>query len=137
MDGISCAVGQGPTWKTVHIAAFYSANLKFNSAQQNYPVHEIELVGGVEMMLRHSDILQGMHFSWVTDHHDKGLTHLLNQKNLSGRQVRWVKKINSFGFNFHVLYVPGASRVRKMWQSCGRTVAHVLGGCARNCSRQE
>jgi RNase H-like domain found in reverse transcriptase len=54
-------------------------------------------------MLRHSDILQGARFKWVTDH--KGLTHLLNQKNLSGRQARWLEKISSF--DFEVVYVPG------------------------------
>ena len=74
--------------------AFYSA--KLNSAQQNYPVHEIELMAGVETMLRHADILQGVKFKWVTDH--KGLTHLLNEKNLSGRQARWLEKISSFDF---------------------------------------
>ena len=47
--------------------------------------------------------MQGAHFKWVTDH--KGLTHLLNQKNLSGRQARWLEKISSF--DFEVVYVPG------------------------------
>jgi hypothetical protein len=67
-------------WKTAKIAAFYSA--KLNSAQQNYPVHEIEMLAGIETMLRHADILQGAKFKWLTDH--KGLIYLLNQKNLSG-----------------------------------------------------
>lgn len=48
-------VSQGPDWKTAKIAAFYSA--KLNSAQQNYPVHEIEMLAGIEMMLRYADIL--------------------------------------------------------------------------------
>jgi len=98
---ISGLVSQGNDWKTPKIAAFYSA--KLNSAQQNYPVHEIEMLAGIETMLRHSDILQGTHFKWVTDH--KGLTYLLNQKNLSGRQARWLEKISSF--DFEVVYVPG------------------------------
>jgi RNase H-like domain found in reverse transcriptase len=62
---------------------FYS--MKLNSAQQNYPVHEIELVAEIETMLWHTDILQGVKFKWVTDH--RGLTHLLNQKSLSGWQA--------------------------------------------------
>jgi len=99
--GISGLVSQGNEWKTAKIAAFYSA--KLNPAQQNYPVHEIEMLAGIETMLRHSDILQGTRFKWVTDH--KGLTHLLNQKNLSGRQARWLEKISSF--DFEVVYVPG------------------------------
>ena len=55
--GISGLVSQGNDWKTAKIAAFYSA--KLNSAQQNYPVHEIEMLAGIETTLRHSDILQG------------------------------------------------------------------------------
>ena len=90
--GISGLVSQGLDWKSVKIAAFYSA--KLNSAQQNYPVHEIEMLAGVETMLRYMDILQGISFQWLTDH--KGLTHLLNQKNLSGRQARWLEKISTF-----------------------------------------
>ena len=99
--GISGLVSQGDNWRTAKIAAFYSA--KLNPAQQNYPVHEIEMLAGIETMLRHSDILQGARFKWVTDH--KGLTHLLNQKNLSGQQARWLEKISSF--DFEVVYVPG------------------------------
>lgn len=87
------------------MAAFYSA--KLNPAQQNYPVHEIEMLAGVETMLRHVDLLQGVKFKWVTDH--KGLIHLLNQKNLSGRQARWMEKIAIFPFK--VLYIPGAENV--------------------------
>ena len=95
--GISGLVSQGIDWKTAKIAAFYSA--KLNSAQQNYPVHEIEMLAGVETMLRHVDILQ--------DH--RGLIHLLNQKNLSGRQARWLEKISSF--TFEVVYIPGSENV--------------------------
>ncbi len=54
--GVDGLVSQGADWKTARIAAFYSA--KLNSAQQNYPVHEIEMLAGVETMLRHRDILQ-------------------------------------------------------------------------------
>jgi RNase H-like domain found in reverse transcriptase len=85
--------------------AFYSA--KLNSAQQDYSVHEIELMAGIKTMLCHADILQGVWFKWVTDH--KGLTHLLNQKNLSGRQAQWLEKISSF--DFEVVYVPGNENV--------------------------
>lgn len=79
--GISGVVSQDHEWKTAKIAAFYS--VKLNSAQQNYPVHEVEMLAGIETMLHYADILQGVSFQWLTDH--KGLTHLLNQKNLSGR----------------------------------------------------
>jgi hypothetical protein len=103
--GISGLISQGDDWKTARIAAFYSA--KLNAAQQNYPVHEVEMFAGIETMLHHVDLLQGARFRWLTDH--KGLTHLLNQKNLSGRQARWLEKISAF--SFEVVYIPGCDNV--------------------------
>ena len=105
LTGIAGVVSQGEDWKTAVVAAFYSA--KLNNAQKNYPVHEIEMLAGVETMLRHKDILQGVHFKWITDH--KGLIYLLNQKALSGRQARWLEKISSFVFE--VVYVAGSDNV--------------------------
>jgi hypothetical protein len=103
--GITGVVAQGTDWKTACVAAFYSA--KLNSAQQNYPVHEIEMLAGVEAMLRHRDVLQDTHFKWIMDH--KGLIHLMNQKDLSERQARWMEKISEF--NFEVVYVPGTENM--------------------------
>ena len=105
LTGIAGVVSQGSSWKIARVAAFYSA--KLNSAQRNYPVHEIEMLAGVETMLRHRDILQGVHFTWITDH--KGLIHLLNQKNMSGRQARWLEKISSFVFQ--VEYAAGSENL--------------------------
>ena len=110
--GISGVISLGEDWKTAKIAAFYSA--KLNSAQQNYPVHEIEMLAGVETMLWYCDILQGVSFKWLTDH--KGLTHLLNQKNLSGRQARWIEKISTF--TFKVVYIEGSENVVADALSC-------------------
>jgi hypothetical protein len=73
--GIAGVVSQGCDWRTAKVAAFFSA--KLNKAQQNYPVHELEMLAGLETMLQHHDILQGAHFMWYTDH--KGLRHLLKQ----------------------------------------------------------
>lgn len=105
LTGIAGVVSQGESFKTAKVAAYFSA--KLNPAQQNYPVHEIEMLAGVETMLRHRDILQGTRFRWYTDH--KGLIHLLEQKNLSGRQARWMEKISEF--DFEVIYVPGVENV--------------------------
>ena len=103
--GVSGLVSQGDDWKSALIAAFFSA--KLNPAQQNYAVHEIEMLAGVETMLRHVDILQGAKFKWLTDH--KGLIYLLNQKNLTGWQARWLEKISSF--SFEVVYIVGSENV--------------------------
>jgi len=78
--GIVGVMSQGKYWHTMDVAVFFSA--KLNPVQQNYPIHEIEMLAGVETMLRYRDILQGVKFKWYTDH--KGLIHLLRQKNLSG-----------------------------------------------------
>jgi len=104
-NGIGGVVAQGHTWKHARVAAFYSA--KMSSAQRNYPVHEQELMAGVETMLRHRDILQGVKFTWVTDH--KSLTHILDQKGLSGQQARWMERLSEF--DFEVLYVPGEENI--------------------------
>ena len=65
------------------------------------------MLAGIETMLRHRDILQGVKFKWVTDH--KGLEHLLCQRNLFGCQARWIEKISEF--NFEIVYVPGSENV--------------------------
>jgi hypothetical protein len=101
LTGIGGCIKQGTDWKTAPVVAFYSA--KLSSAQQNYAVHEIELLAGLETMMRHRDILLGVQFTWYTDH--KALTHFLEQKNLSGRQARWLEKMSEFDFS--VNYVPG------------------------------
>ena len=103
--GVAGVVLQGENFKTAKVAAFFSA--KLTSAQMNYPVHEIEMLAGVESMLRHRDILLGCKFTWLTDH--KGLVHLLGQRNLSGRQARWMEKIAEY--DYEVQYVPGVENV--------------------------
>ena len=110
--GISGLVSQGDDWKTARIAAFYSA--KLNSAQQNYPIHKIEMFAGIETMLQHVNILHGVWFKWLTDL--KGLIYLLNQKNLLGRQARWLEKISTF--TFEVVYIPGSENVVADALSC-------------------
>ena len=65
------------------------------------------MFAGIETMPQHQDILQGVQFKWLTDH--KGLTYLLNQKNISGHQARWLEKISSF--MFEVVYVPGSENI--------------------------
>ncbi|KAJ3567350.1 hypothetical protein NP233_g6423 [Leucocoprinus birnbaumii] len=88
LTGIAGVANQGENWKDGHVAAFFSTKLK--PAQQNYLVHKIELLAG-----------------WYTDH--KGLIHLLKQQNLSGRQARWMEKMNQF--DFKVIYIPGAENI--------------------------
>ena len=73
----------------------------------NYPVHEVELLAGIETMLRHKNLLQGTRFRWYTDH--RALEKILTQPNLSGRQSRWIEKIADF--DFEVIYIEGTKNV--------------------------
>lgn len=98
-------ISQGNDWKRACIAAFFSAKLL--TTQQNYPVHEIEMLAGMETIMHYHDILQGVKFQWFTDH--QGLIFLFNQKNLSPRQSRWLEKMSAFDFD--VIYVPGTDNV--------------------------
>ena len=101
INGIATVIAQGPYWKTAAVAAFFST--KMSPAQQNYPVHEQEMLAGIEGMLWYHNILQGVHFSWMTN--NKGLIHLYQQKNLSGQQAQWLEKISEF--DFMIEYIPG------------------------------
>ena len=110
--GIAGVVTQGEDFRRGHVAVFFSA--KLSAAQMNYPVHEIEMLAGIESMRRHRDILLGCSFTWVTDH--KGLIHLLKQKNLSGRQARWLERISEFDFTIE--YILGVENVLADALSC-------------------
>nr|VWP01829.1 Uncharacterized protein [Ganoderma boninense] len=121
--GIAGVVTQGDDFRHGQVAAFFSA--KLSSAQMNYPVHEIEMLAGIELMRRHRDILLGCSFTWVTDH--KGLIHLLKQKNLSGHQARWLEHISEFDFTIE--YVPGVENV--LADALLRIYAHDQPGTVR------
>ena len=94
-------VSQGEDPNSADVVGFWSG--KWNSAQQNYPVHEQELLALVETLKRFRGILHGTKFTVRTDH--KGLIHLKTQRDLSPRQHRWLDVINEFDFNIE--YIPG------------------------------
>ncbi|PSR74038.1 hypothetical protein PHLCEN_2v10177, partial [Hermanssonia centrifuga] len=126
VSGVAGVISQGPERRTAKVAAFFSA--KLSPAQANYPIHEIEMLAGVESMRRHRDILLGCRFTWVTDH--KGLTHLLKQKNLSARQARWIEKISEF--HFAVEYMPGLDNI--LPDALSRLYSNDLPGTVRAAS---
>jgi len=122
-QGIAAVVVQGMDWKSAKVATLYST--KLNLAQQNYAVHEQEMLAGVEGMLRHQDILQGARFTWLTDH--KGLVHLLNQKDLTGQQARWMEKLGEFDFD--VQYLPREENI--LPNALSRLYSHDMPGTVR------
>ena len=94
-------VSQGFDSTTAKVVGFWSG--KWNSAQQNYPVHEQELLALIETLKRFRGILHGTKFTVRTDH--KALIHLMKQKDLSPRQHRWLDILNEFDFTIE--YIPG------------------------------
>ncbi|EJD38758.1 DNA/RNA polymerase [Auricularia subglabra TFB-10046 SS5] len=105
LSGGSGYISQGDDLSTARVSAFWSG--KFNSAQQNYPVHELELLAIVESLKRFRGMLHGAKFRICTDH--KALEYFLTQKTLSSRQSRWLDVLNEF--DFEIMYIPGESNV--------------------------
>lgn len=101
--GAGGVIWQGPSVEKARIIAFWSG--KFNSAEQNYPVHERELLGIVSTLKKYTHILYGTKFTVYTDH--KPLEHFLRQKSLSPRQRRWLDFLSQF--NFEISYVKGTA----------------------------
>ena len=104
-----------------HPVAFESRKLK--EAEQNYPVHELELLAIVHALRTWRVYLLGRHFQVFTDHHS--LTYLQTQPSLSKRQARWVEFLQEF--DFEIIYKPGKnnqvadalSRVSEVTQEIG------------------
>ena len=110
--GAAGVLSQGINWKDSIVAAFWSG--KFNSTQQNYPVHEQELLAIVESLKRFRPMLLGCKFIVLTDH--KSLQYFLTQKNLSPRQARWLEALSEF--DFEVEYIPGETNILADALSC-------------------
>ncbi len=103
--GASGVLSQGNELDTSKIISFWSG--KFSTTQQNYPVHEQELLAIVESLKRFRNLLHGVRFRAYTDH--KALQYILTQRNLSPRQQRWMDLLNEF--DFEVIYIPGETNV--------------------------
>jgi hypothetical protein len=105
LTGASGFVSQGLEWRTAPVATFWSS--KFDSAQQNYPVHDREALAIVASLKKFQAMLQGIKFEILTDH--KALEHLMTQKNLSTRQARWLDALSQL--DFEIRYIEGTSNI--------------------------
>jgi len=78
---------------------------QLNQAEQNYPVHERELLAIVIALRTWRHLLLGSNFTveCQTDH--RPLQSFLMQTTLSSRQVRWQQFLSEF--NLRVSYIPG------------------------------
>lgn len=79
--GASGILTHGNNVSEATVIEFWSG--KFNVAQQNYPVHEQELLAIVESLKCFHSQLLGVRFRICTDH--KGLEYIMMQKHLSPR----------------------------------------------------
>jgi len=122
--GASGTLTQGNDIKTAKIISFWSG--KFTSAQQNYPVHEQELLVIIESLKRFRTQLLGLEFRICTDH--KALEFIMTQKALSPRQYRWVSILNEF--DFVIQYIPGETNV--LADSLSRIYSHEPVGVVRS-----
>ena len=85
----------------IHPTVYWSRKLL--AAEQNYPVHERELLALVEMLTRFGHLLRGTKFIARTDH--RALEWIQTQEKLSYRQARWVLLLQEFDFQLE--YLPG------------------------------
>ena len=84
-----------------HPIAF--ASRKLSSAENNYPVHERELLAVVYALKEWRPYLHGSLFFIKTDHNP--LRYLDTQTNLSKRQMRWMETLQEY--DYEIVYVQG------------------------------
>ena len=80
---------------------------KLSPAEQNYPIHEKELLAIVHAIRLWRMYLEGRRFTVITDH--ASLEYIKTQNNLSRRQARWLETLQAN--DFEVKYKPGKTNV--------------------------
>ena len=80
---------------------------KLSPAEQNYAVHEKELLAIVHAIRIWRMYLEGRRFTVITDH--ASLEYIKTQTNLSRRQARWLETLQAN--DFEVKYRPGKTNV--------------------------
>ena len=98
--GLGCVLMQSG-----RVVAYGSRQLK--NHEQNYPIHDMELVVVVFALKiwRHS--LYGEQFKVYSDH--KSMKYIFTQRDLNMRQRRWMEFLEDYDFTLH--YHPGKANV--------------------------
>lgn len=79
---------------------------KLKPEETRYPIHELELLAVVHGLAAYRCYLEGCkRVTLVTDH--DSLRHFLTQKDLSGRQARWLDVISPYANHMDVVYKRG------------------------------
>jgi len=105
MGMVLCQEDESGRW---HPVAFYSR--KMNPTEENYPVHDKELMAIVEAFKEWRHYLQGPKFTVevLSDH--KNLTYFTTTKQLNRRQARWAEELAQY--NFTIKYQKGSENGR-------------------------
>jgi hypothetical protein len=74
-----------------------------NSAEQNYPAHERELLAVKRALEAWRSYLFGRKFTLVTD--NSAIKYLMTQPVLTGRRARWAESFADYDFD--VIHKPG------------------------------
>lgn len=80
---------------------------KLSKAEQNYPVHEKELLAVVHAIKLWRSYIEGQKFTVITDY--AALEYINKQPKLSRRQARWLDLLQSS--NYTIKYRPGKMNV--------------------------
>ena len=84
-----------------YVVAYRSEKLP--TLKQAWPTHDRELYAVVSAVTRWKHYLEGSHFVVQTDH--RPLLHIMTQKELTNKQIRWVTKLADY--DFEMVYRPG------------------------------
>jgi hypothetical protein len=87
------------------VAFFHSR--KLNSAERNYPTHERELLAIHDCVRVWTHYIGGTNTTVFTDH--ERLQNITTQPNLSGRQARWMERLQSH--HIDIVYIKGKDNV--------------------------
>ena len=110
--GLGCVLIQSE-----RVVAYGSRQLK--NHEQNYPIHDMDLVAVVFALKIWRHYLYGEVFEMYSDH--KSLKYIFTQRDLNMRQRRWMEFLEDYDFTFH--YHPGKENVvadalsRKSWEA--------------------
>ena len=91
-DGLGCVLMQFG-----RVVAYGSRQLK--NHEQNYPTHDLELVGIVFALKIWRHYLYGEQFEVFSNH--KSLKYIFTQWDLNMRQRRWMKYLEDYDFPLH------------------------------------
>lgn len=103
--GVGGMLAVGTNWWNARPVGYFSK--KFDTAQNNYPTHEQELLAVIEGLKAFSSKLLHREFTVITD--NMALKYFMSAKQMSGRQARWLEALAAYRFD--IQHIKGTSNV--------------------------